>query len=332
MSLLMAELKKCKEKIDDFLLNNVLKRREPTLLFDAASHLIAAGGKRLRPFIAMKCCELVGGDEDLVLPFAAAIEVLHNFTLIHDDIFDQSDKRRGTTTVHKIWGVPHAILAGDFLFAKVFDIIAECSLRSKAYELGVKVLNCLSKATSAICYGQVYDMNVKETEIMSKERYYRTIGLKTASLYKASAEIGGIVGGASDTQLNLLRDYGWNMGIAFQMRDDILGLIGDEATLKKPVGDDIREGKWTLPLIYTMKKAAENERGIIRNVVGNSKASRKDVLKVVELIKKHNGIEYTKKEATKFIERAKKCLLSFPDNKARQVLLELLNFIIVREY
>jgi geranylgeranyl diphosphate synthase type I len=306
---------------------------EPGELQEAVMHLIRAGGKRLRPFVTVKSCELVGGKEDDAIPFAVALEVLHNFTLVHDDIMDRSRKRRGIPTVHAIWGIPIAIIAGDMLFAKVYEILFKAIRHSEIpLDRALSTFEVTTDAISAVCRGQAYDILLAKKGIVREEEYFNLIKLKTASLYEASAKIGAIIGGGNADEVNRLASFGRNIGMAFQIRDDILGLVGAESTLKKPVGDDIKEGKRTLIMVHALREGDEAKRNRILSVLGNKKAKREDVDALIELLKSLGSIDYAIMKAEDFIAKAKADLMSFPDSMVKNNLSELADFIVKREY
>ncbi|MEM1813640.1 MAG: polyprenyl synthetase family protein, partial [Sulfolobales archaeon] len=220
-------------------------RGDEKRLYEASLHLLKAGGKRLRPLLTVLSARLFGLDEDIALYPAASIELLHNFTLIHDDIMDRDDFRRGVPTVHKVYGEAMAILAGDLLFSKSYE--AMLMLVGKVPDsLIVKALRELTWAAVTVAEGQSLDMEFEERDDVKMEEYFTMIFKKTAALFKASAYIGGVLAGADDSDLVRICEFARSVGMAFQIRDDELGLVGDEKVLGKPVFSDLREGKKTL--------------------------------------------------------------------------------------
>ena len=325
---LIEKLKRNAERVDAYIMK--LLEGEPEILYEASRYLLEAGGKRLRPYLVLKSCELVGGDIEKALPFAAAVEMLHNFTLIHDDIMDRDELRRGVPTVHVKYGLPLALASGDLLFAKVYEAMTQVE--------GIppeRILNCIRRATRAaihICEGQILDVSYPKLSEVSEEDYYRMVGGKTASLFEACAEIGAIVGGAPESEVELLRGYGYNAGVAFQLIDDILGITADEKTLGKPVGSDLREGKKTLIIIHALKNASEEERRIIESVLGVEDASPEAIRRAIETIERLGSIDYARREAERYVEEAKRRLRGFPECEARRDLEELVEFFISRTY
>src|SRR3990172_12000704 len=215
----------------------------PDELYNAMRHLLDAGGKRLRPSALLLAAEAVGGKLENVLPAAVAIELIHNFTLIHDDIMDEADLRRGLTTVHKKWGVPRAIIAGDALYSKAFEILS-CT-RSEPARL-VESLELMSKTCTDICEGQWMDMNFEKRKDVKEEEYMRMVEKKTAVLFATAVRIGATLSGANHDISRALWDYGCHAGVGFQIYDDVIDLITPEEILGKAQGGDIIEGKRTL--------------------------------------------------------------------------------------
>lgn len=332
MTSIGLKLKQSAIKVDNFI-EELLESRKPEVLYDAAKHIIKAGGKRLRPYLVLKSCEVVGGDPDVAVPFAAAIEVLHNFTLIHDDIMDNSDLRRGVQTVHKRWGLPYGIASGDLLFAKVYEAI------TKHAPIGIVpcsvVKACIERVTDAaiaICEGQVLDVSYTQLSDMSEEDYFSMVSGKTAALFKACAEVGAVVGGGSTKEVERLGGYAWKAGIAFQLVDDYLDVTADERTLGKPVGSDLREGKKTLIVIHALHHASPEEIKKIECVLGAKDASSSDIKAACELLGSLGSLSYTIDYARKYAEEAKKMLGIFPDSEAKRDLLELVDYYVERTY
>ncbi|MDQ1279095.1 MAG: geranylgeranyl diphosphate synthase, type [Thermoproteota archaeon] len=306
---------------------------QPKNLYDASRHLINAGGKRLRPFLVLKTCELVGGRRKEALPVAAAIEFIHNFTLIHDDIMDRDDKRRGVPTVHVLWGVPIALVAGDMLFAKAYDfIINSFDLRNVPPKRVLKVLGVMSKATVSVCEGQAFDMMFEERSDVSEMEYIEMIGRKTAALIEASTLSGSIIGGGNALQMRKLGSFGKYAGLAFQIVDDVLGLTANEKVLGKPVGSDLREGKRTIILLHALAKADRDQRKQILSVIGSKEVPEETIKMTMKLIRSLGSVDYAASRADEYVEKAKKQLSSFSSSEARTALLDLCDYIVSRKY
>jgi geranylgeranyl diphosphate synthase type I len=333
MSRLSSQIAESAEKVDRVIQKVVDINSEPQQLYRASRQIIDAGGKRLRPFLVLKSCKLVGGREEDAIPTAAALELLHTFTLIHDDIMDQDEKRRGVATVHTQWGVPIAIVAGDLLFAKVYEAITSYTdIKHVAPKRILQVLKEISEATITLCEGQTRDMMFESKETVSEEEYLEMIRGKTAALFETSARCGGILGGATKKQVKCLGMFGCYSGIAFQVIDDILGLTADEKVLKKPVGSDVREGKRTLMVVYALEKASKSQRKQILETLGNKDASPEQIQETINLIDSLGAISYAKQLAEKYIERAKKALASFPASEDREDLISLSDLIFARQH
>jgi len=244
-------------KIVNKFLNSKLNGN-PKKLYDAAGHLIVNGGKRLRPYMVIKSCQILGGKSSNAMISASAVEMVHNFTLVHDDIMDNDEMRHGVPTVHKKFGMPIAILAGDVLFSKAFQIISESKLSPKAT---THLISRLAKACVDVCEGQLLDIKMAEEKRIPTEKEYITmIGKKTAALFDVSCAMGAISATNKPKDISNLSAFGRNLGIAFQITDDLIGVMGDPKITKKPVGNDLREGKKSLPILMAIKLAKGNEK------------------------------------------------------------------------
>ena len=223
----MEILKAYAEEID-VVIDDSLSKLEPESLYESSEYLIKAGGKKFRSALTLLSCQAVGGKPEKALKAAAAIELTHTFSLIHDDIMDNDDTRRGKPAVHKVWGEPLAILAGDSLFAKSFELLSQSAEDNIAYERVVDALQVLTNSCINICEGQALDMAFEDTFNVTKDEYMNMIYKKTGDLITASTTIGAIMGGASSNEIQALRTYGKQIGLAFQIQDDYIDLTGDE--------------------------------------------------------------------------------------------------------
>jgi geranylgeranyl diphosphate synthase type I len=319
-------------KVDKYIFS-LLEDRKPVVLYEASKHIFHAGGKRLRPYLVLKSCELVGGDPSLAVPFAAGLEILHTFTLVHDDIMDNDSIRRGTPTIHSKWGVPVAIASGDLLFAKVYQAMyAPYFDGSLLCDRVLESMKAVTDATISICEGQVLDVSFPDTMDVSPEDYLIMVGGKTSALFKACAEVGAIVGGADNGDVERLGSFAWDAGIAFQIVDDILGATADEETLGKPVGSDLREGKKTLIVVHALEKASPNEKNAILKVLGDGNAGPRDIISANEALVSTGAIGYAKKRAAEYVRSSKESLECFPDVQARRDLLELIDYFSSRDH
>ena len=315
--------------VDSYILEKV--RGTPEYIYEAAMHLIKAGGKRLRPIIVLTVARALGGitGETRALPLAAAVEVFHNFTLIHDDIMDNDDFRRGVPTVHKIWGVPKAILAGDLLFSISFLLISDAINRGLSRESGFEAFKVLAEASRKVCEGQGYDLKYEETWDVDESDYLKMIYLKTGALIEASAMLGAIAAGGGKDVVSALGEYGRLVGIAFQIRDDILGVFGDPGKTGKPVYNDLRQGKKTLLVLYTINRIAD--RDAFMRLLGSSNVD--DLRKAAEIIRRSGALEYAERLAYSYSQQATSIIhsLNVVDSTARDALVELARYVVERE-
>jgi|TARA_B100000959_G_scaffold284802_1_gene357417 geranylgeranyl diphosphate synthase type I len=313
-------------KIVNKYLNSKLKGN-PKKLYDAAGHLIVNGGKRLRPYMVIRSCQILGGKSSTAMIAASAVEMVHNFTLVHDDIMDNDEMRHGVPTVHKKFGMPIAILAGDVLFSKAFQIISESKLSPNA---NTHLISRLAKACVDVCEGQLLDIKMAdEKRIPTEAEYITMIGKKTAALFDVSCAMGAICATNKPKDISNLSGFGRNLGIAFQITDDLIGVMGDPKVTKKPVGNDLREGKKSLPILMAIKLAKNNEKKIILKAFGNSKISKKDLNKAVEVIRSLGIEEKVRNQALKYAEKSEKSLIKYKGT-AKIELTALLDFVVRR--
>ena len=313
-------------KIVNKYLNSKLKGN-PKKLYDAAGHLIVNGGKRLRPYMVIRSCQILGGKSSTAMIAASAVEMVHNFTLVHDDIMDNDEMRHGVPTVHKKFGMPIAILAGDVLFSKAFQIISESKLSPNA---NTHLISRLAKACVDVCEGQLLDIKMAdEKRIPTEAEYITMIGKKTAALFDVSCAMGAICATNKPKDISNLSGFGRNLGIAFQITDDLIGVMGDPKVTKKPVGNDLREGKRSLPILMAIKLAKGNEKKTILKAFGNSKISKKDLNKAVEVIRSLGIEEKVRNQALKYAEKSEKSLIKYKGT-AKIELTALLDFVVKR--
>ena len=313
-------------KIVNKFLNSKLKGN-PKKLYDAAGHLIVNGGKRLRPYMVIRSCQILGGKSSNAMISASAVEMVHNFTLVHDDIMDNDEMRHGVPTVHKKFGTPIAILAGDVLFSKAFQIISESKLSPNAT---THLISRLAKACVDVCEGQLLDIKMAdEKRIPTEAEYITMVGKKTAALFDVSCAMGAICATNKPKDISNLSTFGRNLGIAFQITDDLIGVMGDPKVTKKPVGNDLREGKKSLPILMAIKLAKDNEKKIILKAFGNTKVSKKNLNKAVEVIRSLGIEEKVRNQALKYAEKSEKSLTKYKGT-AKIELTALLDFVVRR--
>ena len=330
MKLLMKYAKRVKNELDELILKTLIGK--PKELYEASAHLLKAGGKRLRPILLLAVAKGYGLEEFKAMPAAAAIELLHNFTLVHDDIMDRDTFRRNVPTVHSIWGEALAILAGDLLFSKAFEVLLMLEDRGINHELIVKAAKKLSWASITVAEGQALDMEFEKRFDVTEEEYFIMIEKKTAALFKIAAEIGAIIAGADDEEVYNIGEYARHMGIAFQIRDDILGIIADESKLGKPILSDIREGKRTILVIHTLSKLTNEEKKKFLSILGNRNARMEELKYAAQLIKDSGAIEYAEFKARTYVNKSIEYLNRTNIMKeVYEMLRELAEYIVLRE-
>ncbi|MEK6944076.1 MAG: polyprenyl synthetase family protein [Thermoproteota archaeon] len=299
----------------------------PHELYSAASHLIVSGGKRLRPYMVMKSCEMLGGKTKNAINAASAIEMVHNFTLVHDDIMDNDEMRHGVTTVHKKFGMPIAILAGDVLFSKAYQVVSSTSLPSNSV---IELVSRLAKSCVDVCEGQLLDISMANSEkIPSQSQYIKMIEKKTAALFEVSCAMGAICANAKRKDVSNLSSFGKNLGIAFQITDDLIGVLGDPKITKKPVGNDLREGKKSLPILLAINRAKGENKEIILKTFSNSFATQDDIERALKIIRRLKIEKTVRRQAQSYAQRAKRSLQSY-SGSAKKDLLVLLSFVVKR--
>lgn len=323
----MEILKAYAEEID-VVIDDSLSKLEPESLYESSEYLIKAGGKKFRPALTLLSCQAVGGKPEKALKAAAAIELTHTFSLIHDDIMDNDDTRRGKPAVHKVWGEQLAILAGDSLFAKSFELLSQSAEDNIAYERVVDALQVLTNSCINICEGQALDMAFEDTFNVTKDEYMNMIYKKTGDLITASTTIGAIMGGASSNEIQALRTYGKQIGLAFQIQDDYIDLTGDES-IGKPVGSDLVEGKKTLMVVYALEKAnKEDHDRLVELLEANDESI---IPEAMEILEKYGAINYARSKAYDCVIESKQALSILPDSDAKDALFKLADFVFTRK-
>lgn len=306
----------------------------PRDLYEASMHLIRAGGKRLRPLVVALSSKMYGLPIEVSSWAAAAVEILHNFTLIHDDIIDRDEYRRGVPTVHKVWGEGIAIVAGDLLFAKSYESLLRLLDYGLSYERIVSAVKELTWAAVTVAEGQAMDILFSSRNDVTVGEYLDMVKKKTAALFKASVVIGASIAGASSDDLSRLAEFAMNVGVAFQIRDDELGLVADEKILGKPKYSDIREGKRTILVIYALERADEEQRKIILSTLGKGSATRSELERAANTIIELGALEFSNRLAEEFVRKGVEALeLTNPrDPEAREMLKAVADYVTRRSY
>lgn len=303
--------------------NEVINRAvqsDVALISQIGTYIISAGGKRLRPIMTILAGKAVGYDDEKLYALAAMVEFIHTSTLLHDDVVDESDLRRGRATANNLFGNAAAVLVGDFLYTRAFQLmVASGSMR---------VLEVMADATNIIAEGEVMQlMNIGNTDI-TEEQYIQVIQYKTAKLFEAAAQVGAILGKASPEHEQALKDYGMYVGTAFQIIDDVLDYSGETEETGKNVGDDLAEGKPTLPLIYLMRQGSEQVANDVRTALEN--ADRSYFEKIHDYVVRSDALAYSIGEAHKAVDCAVTALDALPDSEVKDAMIQLAKESLVR--
>ncbi|MDE2165897.1 MAG: polyprenyl synthetase family protein [Alphaproteobacteria bacterium] len=294
------------------------------LIPQLAGHIIAAGGKRLRPMLTLACSRLCGYRGDRHLALAAAVEFIHTATLLHDDVVDASGLRRGLATANAVWGNKPSVLVGDFLFSRAFQLMVE--------DGSLKVLDILSRASAVIAEGEVLQLVTSNDTDTTEAQYLEVINAKTAALFAAASRIGAVLGERKETEEKALEAYGRNLGIAFQLVDDMLDYSARQAELGKTVGDDFRDGKITLPVVLALKAADDAERMFWRRTLEAGEQRDGDLERAIALMQRHETLAATLERARLYAETARGALGIFHESPERRALDEAIDFCLERNH
>lgn len=289
---------------------------------EVTAHLIEAGGKRLRPMLTLAAARMLGYDGPYHVHLAATVEFIHTATLLHDDVVDESKQRRGRPTANLLWDNKSSVLVGDYLLARGFQLMTETD--------NMRVLNILSNASAVIAEGEVLQLTAAQDLRTDEGIYLQVIRGKTAALFSAATEVGGVIAGGTAPQVHALFEYGDALGIAFQMVDDLLDYGGSAAETGKNVGDDFRERKVTLPVIKAVAAADAAERAFWSRVIEKGKQEPGDLEEALALMTKHRALEATKAEAIAWADKARAALAALPDHPLRAMLDDLADFVVAR--
>jgi octaprenyl-diphosphate synthase len=297
---------------------------EVDLIPQLAGHIIAAGGKRLRPMLTLASARLCSYRGRRHLALAACVEFIHTATLLHDDVVDESDLRRGLATANALWGNKSSVLVGDFLFSRAFQLmVADGSL---------EVLRILSNASATIAEGEVLQLVTSNDTETTEDSYLRVISAKTAALFAAACRIGAVVAERPDTEELALVRYGHCFGLAFQLVDDVLDYSARQAELGKAIGDDFREGKITLPVVLAFARGDEAERSFWRRCLEDLKQEERDLERALELLARHNALEDAMERARHYGAEARAALEAFGESSERRAMTDVIRFCVDRAY
>ncbi|NOC84903.1 polyprenyl synthetase family protein [Ruegeria sp. HKCCD6428] len=289
---------------------------------EVTRHLVEAGGKRLRPMLTLAAARLFGYSGDHHVRLAATVEFIHTATLLHDDVVDESAQRRGRPTANLLWDNKSSVLVGDYLFSRSFQLMVETG--------SLRVLDILANASATIAEGEVLQMTAATDLRTDESVYLQVVRGKTAALFSAATEVGGVIAGASEEQVKALFDYGDSLGIAFQIADDLLDYQGDSKATGKNVGDDFRERKLTLPVIKAVAQSTPEERAFWERTIEKGRQQDGDLDQALGLMNKYATLEETRQDALGWANKAKASLDVLPDHEIRSLLRELADYVVSR--
>ncbi len=291
---------------------------------EVASHLISSGGKRLRPMLTLAAARMCGYAGNGHVKLAAGVEFMHTATLLHDDVVDGSDLRRGKLAARMVWGNPASVLVGDFLLGQAFKMMVEVG--------SLEALAILSNAAAVIAEGEVNQLAASQKLATTEDEYLSIVSAKTASLFAASAEVGPVLAGRPASERAAFRSYGANLGLVFQLIDDVLDYGGNANDLGKAIGDDFREGKITLPLVLAYRRGSDEDRAFWQRAVEQSDIGEGDLAHAIALMKRHQALDDTIDRARHFGAVARDALAPFPKSAFKSALLEVVDFCIERAH
>ena len=309
------------EAVNTLIRERMASRHAPRIP-EVTAHLVEAGGKRLRPMLTLAAARLCGYEGDNHVRLAATVEFIHTATLLHDDVVDESDQRRGRPTANLLWDNKSSVLVGDYLFARSFQLMTDTG--------SLEVLRILSDAAATIAEGEVLQLTAAANLATTEDIYLQVVRGKTAALFAAATEVGGVIADQDAAIVDALRTYGDALGIAFQMADDLLDLDGDAAVTGKNVGDDFRERKLTLPVIKAVAKADADERAFWERTIQKGNQQDGDLDEALRLIAKHGTMDLTRSDALMWSKRAKEAMNVFPDSDLRNTLIDLADYVVNR--
>jgi octaprenyl-diphosphate synthase len=293
------------------------------LVSQIAGHILFSGGKRLRPLLMVLSARLCGYDGNYEKTFSTIFEYLHAATLLHDDLVDEATLRRGKPVANSIWGNAIAVLVGDFLLARSLSIAAETKRPD--------VIKVVAEITENMSQGEIHQLMKKGCIDLTEKEYMEIIRRKTAVLFQGTCRVGALISGVSKEKEDALAGYGFNLGIAFQMVDDLLDYSQDTPALGKRVGADLKEGKLTLPVIYSLKSADTKDRIQMEKIIKNKDFSMEDFVTLIAIMKKYGGQTYTKKVAQKYVKNAKNALETFKNSTTKEILLTIADYTLARK-
>jgi geranylgeranyl diphosphate synthase type I len=320
-------------KIFDRALNGNLEHFEPRIFYDALRYIPLSGGKRLRPIIAMLACEAVGGVPEKAIPCGIALEYMHNSTLIHDDIIDKDDMRRGLESTHKKFGIPFAILAGDALIGETYRMLSYMAPPEMDSVIYKEIIRSLADAAKRFYEGEAQDILFMDRLDVTLPEYMDMIENKTGQLYYLAGRCGALIGKGSFQQVAKLSEYGMLFGIMFQIKDDLLNILTEQDALgKQMVGSDIKNGKRTLMFVHCLINIDEKDRKILMKIIGNPKATQDDVFRAIDIFYRTGSIEFAQNKLDELRKRAYGCLDVLKESESKTYLEGLADYSVTRPY
>jgi octaprenyl-diphosphate synthase len=316
----LSVVKQDSQAVDDLIRANL--NSEVPMVEEIAAYLIEAGGKRLRPLLVLLCAKACGYQGRDHVKLAAVIEFLHTAMLLHDDVVDESDLRRGRETVNAVWGNAPSVLVGDFLHSRAFEMMVDIG--------NIRVMEILSRATNVIAEGEVQQLSFIRNPATTEVEYMEIISRKTAMLFQAAAHAGAVLAGANEKTEHALRDYGLHLGIAFQLVDDQLDYLGTPEELGKNIGDDLAEGKVTLPLIVAMRNGQPDQKAFVEDAIRNGGVE--NLPEMIQLVKATDALKYTSEQANTERCEAMACLNNVADSEFKDSMNTLVNFVVDRHH
>lgn len=318
----LAEILEQEMALVDKLIRERMVSQNAPRIPDVTTHLVNAGGKKLRPLLTLAAAKMCAYDGPFHIHLAATVEFIHTATLLHDDVVDESAQRRGRPTANRLWGNKSSILVGDYLFSRAFQLMVDTK--------SLRVLDILSNASATIAEGEVLQLTAAQDLATTEDTYLKVVRGKTAALFSAAAEVGGVIANAPQDHIDALSEYGDALGIAFQIVDDLLDVIGDTDKTGKNVGDDFRERKLTLPFIKAIAKADEKERAFWRKTIEQGRQEKGDLETALHLLNKHGAIDATRQNALEWVKKAQHAILRLPQHEIRDLLDGLSVFVVER--
>ncbi len=309
------------EAVNQLIQDRMASKHAPRIP-EVTRHLVEAGGKRLRPMLTLATAHMCGNTSPYHVHLAATVEFIHTATLLHDDVVDESAQRRGRPTANLLWDNKSSVLVGDYLFSRSFQLMTETD--------NMRVLRILSDASATIAEGEVLQMTAAQDLATDEAVYLQVVRGKTAALFSAATEVGGVIAGADDATVQALFDYGDALGVSFQIVDDLLDYQGMSAATGKNVGDDFRERKLTLPVIKAVAQADAEERAFWSRTIEKGKQDDGDLDHALALLHRHGALDATKDDAIAWASKAKQALTTLPDHDLKTMLVDLADYVVER--